>query len=149
VASANLPLRITEESVNDRIYFLSNFRASAQGSPAAYIRALESLAQGDRDKTKEYLTLALDQKPANNLAGQLLVGLYFANHKYDSVAALFERMGIDTFRTAPESLAQISISLWQAGKATQARQVIQTARSLFPRDPVIASTEKSLQRLLH
>ena len=147
VASSNLPFRITEEPGNDRLYFLSNFRVSAKGGVASYIRALESLAQQDREKASEYMTQAIDQNPANTSASQMLVGLYFTSHRYGNVTALYEKMGLGAFRSAPETLAQISVSFWQSGKATQAREVIQTARSLFPHDPLIEATEKSLQRV--
>jgi hypothetical protein len=56
-------------------------------------------------------------------------------------------MGIGSFRSAPETLAQISVSFWQAGKAAQARQVIQTAKSLFPQDALIQATERSIARV--
>jgi len=77
----------------------------------------------------------------------LLVGLYFNSHKYDRVTALYEKMGLNAFRSAPETLAQISVSFWQAGKAAAARDVIRTARSLYPQDPLLNATEKSLQRM--
>jgi len=147
LASVNVPFRLIQEPGNDRLFFLSNFRVSAKGGVAAYIRALESMAQQDREKASEYMTQAIDQNPSNNFASQMLVGLYFNSHKYDRVTALYEKMGIGAFRSAPETLAQISISFWQAGKAAQARQVIQTARSLFPQDAVIQATEKSLERV--
>jgi tetratricopeptide (TPR) repeat protein len=147
VASVNVPFRLTETSSNDRLYFLSNFRVSAKGGVAAYIRALESMAQKDREKASEYMTQAVDANPANQYADQLLVGLYFNSHKYDRVTALYEKMGLGAFRSAPETLAQISVSFWQAGKAAEARQVMQTARSLYPQDPLLNATEKSLQRM--
>ncbi|HKX00256.1 MAG TPA: GWxTD domain-containing protein [Bryobacteraceae bacterium] len=147
LASANVPFRLVEEPANERLFFLSNFRASETGGVSAYIRALESLALKDREKASEFLASAVDQNPANTYAGQMLVGLYFSSHKYDRVTALYEKMGLNAFRSAPEALAQIGVSLWQAGKAAQARQVIETARSLFPRDALIESTEKSFERL--
>jgi hypothetical protein len=70
-----------------------------------------------------------------------------SSRKYDLVTALYEKMGSAAFRSAPESLAQISVSFWQAGKTAQARQVIQMARSPFPQHPLLAATEKSLQRV--
>ena len=146
-ASVNVPFHVFEEAGNDRLYFLSNFRVSAKGGVAAYIRALESMAQKDREKASEYMTLAVDQNPANQYADQLLVGLYFNSHKYDRVTALYEKMGLNAFRSAPETLAQISVSFWQAGKAAQAREVIQTARSLYPQDRLLTATEKSMQRV--
>jgi len=146
-ASVNVPFHVFEEAGNDRLFFLSNFRMSAKGGVAAYIRALESIAQKDREKASEYMTLAVDQNPANQYADQLLVGLYFNSHKYDRVTALYEKMGLSAFRSAPETLAQISVSFWQAGKAAQAREVIQTARSLYPQDPLLTATEKSMQRV--
>jgi GWxTD domain-containing protein len=146
-ASVNVPFHVFDEAGNERLYFLSNFRASAKGGVAAYIRALESMAQKDREKASEYMTQAVDQNPANQYADQLLVGLYFNSHKYDRVTALYEKMGLNAFRSAPETLAQISVSFWEAGKAAEARQVMQTARSLFPQDPLLSATEKSLQRM--
>jgi GWxTD domain-containing protein len=147
LASVNVPFHLASEPGNDRLFFLSNFRVSAKGGVAAYIRALESLAQQDRDKASEYMTQAIDQNPSNSFASQMLVGLYFNSHKYDRVTALYEKVGMGAFRSAPETLAQISVSFWQSGKAAQARQVIQTARSLFPQDALIQATEKSLERM--
>jgi GWxTD domain-containing protein len=146
-ASVNVPFHVFEEAENDRMYFLSNFRVSAKGGVAAYIRALESMAQKDRDKASEYMAMAVDQNPANQYADQLLIGLYFNSHKYDRVTALYEKMGLGAFRSAPETLAQISVSFWEAGKAAEALQVIQTARSLYPQDPVLNAAEKSMQRV--
>jgi GWxTD domain-containing protein len=146
-ASVNVPFHVFEEAENDRLYFLSNFRVSAKGGVAAYIRALESMAQKDRDRASEYMAMAVDQNPANQYADQLLVGLYFNSHKYDRVTALYEKMGLVAFRSAPETLAQISVSFWEAGKPAEARQVIQTARSLYPQDPVLTAAEKSMQRV--
>src|SRR5262249_25022226 len=40
-ASINMPFRLFEEADSDAMYFLSNFRASAKGGVAAYVRALE------------------------------------------------------------------------------------------------------------
>jgi len=147
VASANVPFRLTQESGDERLYFLSNFRLLAKSGAAAYIRALESLAQQDWKKASEYVKQALDQNPANNYASQILVGLYFNSHEYGRVTALYEKMGLAAFQSAPETLAQIGVSFWEAGKSAQARQVIQTARSLFPQDPLLEATEKSLQRM--
>jgi len=147
VASANVPFRLVEAGANDRLYFLSNFRALATGGVAAYVRALEWMAEGDRQKASEYLAQALEQNPGNQFAGQMLVGLYFNSHKYESVTALYEKMGMNAFRAAPETLAQISVSFWEAGKAAEARQLMQTARTLYPQDPALSAAEKSFQRL--
>ena len=147
IESVNVPFRLTETPANDRLYFLSNFRAAEKGGVAAYIRALESIAQRDRDKASEYMMQALNENPGNQYAGQMLVGLYFNSHKYDRVTALYEKMGLSAFRSAPETLAQISVSFWQSGKSAQARQVLQTARTLYPQDPLLTATEKSLQRV--
>jgi len=145
LAASNIPFRITDEPASDRLYFLSNFRIAAKGGVAAYVRALESVAQQDREKASEYLAQAIEQNRSNAYAGQMLVGLYFNSRKYDRVTALYERMGLGAFRSAPESLAQISVSFWQAGNAAQARQVVQTARTLFPQDPLIEATERSFR----
>jgi GWxTD domain-containing protein len=145
LAASNVPFRITGEPANDRLYFLSNFRIAAKGGVAAYVRALESVAQQNREKASEYLAQAIEQNQSNAYAGQMLVGLYFNSRKYDCVTALYERMGLGAFRSAPESLAQISVSFWQAGNTAQARQVIQTARTLFPQDPLLEATERSFR----
>ena len=148
LASANVPFRLAETTPNDRLYFLSNFRVSSKAGVAAYVRALESLAQQDREKASAYMTEAVNQNPSNTYASQMLVGLYFNSHKYDRVTALYQKMGIGAFRSAPETLAQISVSFWQAGNAAEARQVLAAARSLYPQDPLLAATEKSLGRAL-
>jgi tetratricopeptide (TPR) repeat protein len=148
LASANVPFRLASEPPNDRLYFLSNFRVASKGGVAAYVRALESLAQQDREKASAYMTEAVNANPSNAYASQMLVGLYFSSHKYDRVTALYQKMGLTAFRSAPETLAQISVSFWQAGNPTQARQVLAAARSLYPQDPLLAATEKSLGRAL-
>jgi len=74
------------------------------------------------------------------------VGLYFNSRKYSSVTALYEKIGIGAFRSAPETLAQISVSFWAAGNATEARQVLETARALFPGNLLLETTEKNIRR---
>src|SRR6185295_969168 len=137
LASATLPFRMSESEPDTQLYFLANARNIAARGVAPYIRALEAISQKDQTAGIAYLRQSLEQNPANTMASQYLVQLYFNGRQFQPVTELYHHLGIDPFKASPETLAQISVSFWQAGKATEAREVLETARSLFPKNPML------------
>ena len=73
LASANQPLRIVAEKNDLPLYFLSGTQALARPGIAAYMRALEAVAQKNDAAATDYFALALSQNPVNTFAGQSLV----------------------------------------------------------------------------
>jgi len=144
VATANLSFKIDENAVDQALYFLDHFRASAQNGVAAYVRALEAVAQKDGEKAAAYLVQALNANPANTFATELLVSQYFRTGKFDRVVELAEKLGMQPFQAAPETLAQLSVSFWQAGRAADARRVLDTGSKLFPKDPLLAAAARNI-----
>ena len=145
LTSANLPVKVEEEQNDAPLYFLANARNITARGVAPYIRALESFAQKDDPSAANYLKQALDQNPANTFAGQYLVQLYFNGRKFAPVTALYKRLGITPFKASPETLAQISLSFWRTGERDQARELLQTAQSYFPKNPVLAETASNMK----
>jgi len=145
IASANVALKIEDEVIHLPLYVLAESRGFARPGVAAYTRALEAIAQKNEPVALEYLRLALDQNPANSFAGQYLVQLYFNHRQFAPIAELYQRLGMDAFKSSPVTLAQISLSFRQAGDAKQARDVIVAAMSYFPDNPVVTATASSLK----
>jgi tetratricopeptide (TPR) repeat protein len=145
LTSANLPIRIEDEQSDAPLYFLANSRNIAARGVAAYIRALESVAEKNDAAATDYLRQALDQNPANTYAGQYLVQLYFNSRKFAPVTELYKRLGITPFKASAETLAQISVSFWQTGDRGQAREVLQAAQDYFPKNPLLAATASNLK----
>jgi tetratricopeptide (TPR) repeat protein len=148
LASVTLPFRISDAEPNTSLYFLANAHNVASRGVAAYIRALESISQKDQAAGIVYLRQSLEQNPANAFASQYLVQLYFSGRQFRPVTELYQHLGIDPFKASAETLAQICVSFWQAGDAAQAREVLETARALFPKNPLLEATEKNLNHKL-
>ncbi|HXI44344.1 MAG TPA: GWxTD domain-containing protein [Bryobacteraceae bacterium] len=146
VATANLSFKIDENAVDQALYFLDHFHASAQSGVAAYVRALEAVAQKDSEKAAAYLVQALNANPSNTFATELLVSQYFRTGKFDRVVELAEKLGMQPFQAAPETLAQLSVSFWQAGRAADARRVLEAGSKLFPKDPLLAAAARNIAR---
>jgi hypothetical protein len=51
---------------------------------------------------------------------------------------------MQSFQAAPETLAQVSVSFWQAGRAADARWVLDTWMKLFPKDPLLAAAARNI-----
>jgi GWxTD domain-containing protein len=148
LASVTLPFRIGDSEPDTSLYFLANARNVASRGVAAYIRALESISQKDQAAGIAYLRQSLEQNPANAFASQYLIQLYFSRRQFQPVTELYQHLGIDPFKASAETLAQISVSFWQAGDAARAREVLETARALFPKNPLLEATEKNLNHKL-
>ncbi len=144
LASVNVPFKLAEAATELPVYFLGDSRVSSQPAAAAYVRALEALALKDSKRASEYLRRSLDRNSRNAYASQLLAQLYFGQREFGQVTALYEKLGEVAFASAP-SLAQVSLSYWQTGKRDQARQVLETARSLFPKDPLLLAAAKNME----
>ncbi|HLB90121.1 MAG TPA: hypothetical protein VJK29_20855, partial [Terriglobales bacterium] len=127
---------------------LANAHNVASRGVAAYIRALESISQKEQAAGIAYLRQSLEQNPANAFASQYLVQLYFGGRQFRPVTELYQHLGIDPFKASAETLAQICVSFWQAGDAAQAREVLETARALFPKNPLLEAAEKNLNHKL-
>lgn len=141
LASANQPLRIVAEKNDLPLYFLADTQALARPGIAAYMRALEAMAQKNDAAAADYFSQALSQNPANSFAGQSLVQLYFAERKYAPIADLYRRLGIDAFKSSPVTLAQIALSFRAGGDTAQARSVITAGLGLFPGNTTLAALQ--------
>jgi GWxTD domain-containing protein len=146
VATTNLSFKIDEQAIEQPLYFLDHFRAASQNGVADYVRALEAVAQKDGEKAAAYLVQALNVNPSNTFAAELLVGQYFRSGKFDRVVALEEKLGMKPFQTAPETLAQLSVSFWQAGRVADAQRVLDAGAKLFPKDPLLAAAARNIAR---
>jgi GWxTD domain-containing protein len=139
VASSTAGFRIGEPASPAGLYFLGGSRDAAGPAVAAYLRALESLAHRREDRAAGYLAAALERSPANRPAARLLTRILFDQGKHDQVAGLYRRLGLATFRGAPETLAQAAISLWRSGEAAGARQLLEAAEKDHPKHPLLRS----------
>jgi GWxTD domain-containing protein len=145
VASANMPLRISGDKSELPLYFLSEIQGLARPGVAAYMRALEAISQKNDAAALSYFQQALDQNPGNTFAGQYLVQLYFAQQKYGPIADLYKRLGIDTFKASPVTLAQIALSFRQSGDASQARNVITAGLGFYPGNATLSALQSRAQ----
>ena len=142
IASSNTPLRISPDKGELPLYALSGTQALGRPGLAAYMRALEAIAQKNDPGATEYFRLAFDQNPANVFAGQYLVQLYFTQKKYTPIAELYKKLGIAAFKASPVTLAQIAVSFRQSGDAEQARGVISAGLGFFPGDAMLSALQK-------
>jgi TolA-binding protein len=141
IASTNTPLRISADKAELPLYFLSDSQALGRPGVAAYLRALEDTSQKNDPAATEYFRQAVEQNPANTLAGQWLVQLYFADRKYTPIADLYKRLGVAAFKSSPVTLAQIALSLRQNGDAEQARSVLAVGLGLFPGNATLSAMQ--------
>ncbi|MBZ5724762.1 MAG: GWxTD domain-containing protein [Acidobacteriia bacterium] len=146
LASATVPVKVTEEDAPTALYFLGNARQIANPAVADYLRALEALAQKDDQQAALYLRQALDHNPANTFAGDQLVHLYFNNRQYGPVGEIYRRFGVTPFKSSAETMAQITVSLWQSGDAATAKEVLRAAQEYFPQDPLVLAAARSIER---
>jgi GWxTD domain-containing protein len=144
-ASTNTGLHLVANAAESALYFDPNTRKLAQQGVASYIRALAALGQKDQAAATAYLRQAVDQNPANLFADTHLVDLYFRLKQYADVARLYDRLGIAPFESSAESLAQISVSLWNQGDQNRAREVLQSARNNFPTNPLVDAVAKTVR----
>ena len=91
----------------------------------------------ERANTVEKLTRSEAARESDRLRSVLL----------DSVTHEF-RTPLTAIKASAETLAQISVSFWQAGDAAHAREVLETARALFPKNSLLEATEKNLNHKL-
>jgi hypothetical protein len=144
-ASTNVAMRLDSAEVDATLYFEPNTRRMNQPGVAAYIRALCALTQGETELATTYLRQSVDQNPSNALAASQLMRTYFTAKRYGDVAAMYNKLGEKPFEGSVESLAQLSLSLWNAGQREGARSVLADAREAFPADPLVAAVAKTVQ----
>jgi tetratricopeptide (TPR) repeat protein len=144
LASSNTGFHLVANAPAPTLYFDPNARKLAQPAMAAYIRALAALAHGEPAAAKVYLRQAVDQNPKNVFADTHLIDLYYRGRQFDEVTRLYDRLGMAPFEGSAESMAQISLSLWNLGQQGRAREVLQSARATFPGDPLVAALAKTV-----
>ncbi len=146
LASANLPLTLATDRPAPLFYLSSNSRNLARPGVVSYIRGLEAMAQKDEPAAAGYLRQALDQNPANSFAGDYLVQVWFRQRNFGGVAELYRKLGLTAFRSSPQVLAEIGLSIFETGEKAEARKVLTTARSYFPDDPALANASKAVDK---
>lgn len=144
--SKNIPLRIDDAGAEPQLFLAANSNHIAGKGVAPYIRALEAIAQKDEPASIEYLQQVLRENPANSFGAQSLVQLYFNRHEFGPIAELYSRLGIDPFKSSPESLVQISLSFRNTGNPGQARDVIEAAKGYFPNNSLLVAAETTLRK---
>lgn len=145
LASVNVAMRLDAAATDAAMYFDPKARQMIQPGVAAYIRALCALSQGEGDLATNYLRQSVDQNPGNALAAAQLIRSYFGAKRYADVAAIYNKLGEKPFEGSVESMAQLSLSLWNAGQQQGARTVLSDARAAFPEDPLVAAVAKTVR----
>jgi len=140
LASGGTQFRIGEVVTDPPLYFVANGRQSSSPAVASYIRGLESLAQKNEAAATAFLNEALDLNPTNVYAGDYLMRLYFSQKSFTEITRLYDRFGIETFKSSPDTLARICLSFWQTGQKDRAKDLLATAHEYFPDNPTIKST---------
>lgn len=145
LASVNVALRLDAAAANASLYFDPNTRKMNQPGVAAYIRALCALSLGEPDIATSYLRQSVDQNPANETAAWQLIRSYVDAKRYADVAAMYSKLGEKPFEGSVESLAQLALSLWNAGQREGARTVLSDARQTYGEDPLVTAVAKTVR----
>ncbi len=145
LASVNVALRLDSTASEAALFFDPNTRQMNQPGVAAYIRALCALSLEEPDLATSYLRQSVDQNPANETAAWQLTRAYFETKRYADVVAMYNQLGEKPFEGSVESLAQLSLSLWNVGRHEDARSVLSDARQTFGDDPLVAAVAKTVQ----
>ena len=145
LTSTNVALRVDSSAVDEALYFDPNTKKMNEPGVAAYIRALCAMSLGDADRAVALLRQAVEQNPANSLASVQLVRSYFKAKRYADVIAMYNKFGEKPFEGSVESLAQLSLSLWNAGQREGARSVLSDAKLAYPQDPLVAAVAKTVR----
>ena len=145
MASVNVAMRIDSAAPDAVLYFDPNTRKMSLPGVAAYIRSLAAETLGEHDAAVAYLRQAVDQNPANTMAASQLVRTYFEAKRYGDVAAMYRKLGEKPFEASVESLAQLSLSLWNTGAPEGARSVLADARQAFGEDPLVAAVARTVR----
>ncbi|HWE53479.1 MAG TPA: GWxTD domain-containing protein [Bryobacteraceae bacterium] len=144
LASSSMPIRLVDSTVSPALFFLNSARTTAAPAGASYIRALEAIASKDQPNAMRYMKQALDLDIANASAARYLVQNYFETKDYPAIDAIYKKAGIKPFEGSAESLAQISLSFARTGDRKQAKDILDTARALFPENAVLVATAKAV-----
>jgi GWxTD domain-containing protein len=144
LASANTGFHIVPAVTEAVLYFDPNTRKLAQPGVAAYVRALAALAQKDQAGAITYLRQSVDLNPSNVFADAQAVELYYRLRQFSEITKLYDKLGITPFETSAESLAQISLSLWNVGQQDRARDVLKSAQASFPGNPLVGALAKTV-----
>lgn len=142
LASSTTTFRIAEGAEQAQLFFLSHSRAASSPALASYLRGLEWLSRKDDERAAESMRSALQANPSDELAARILVRLYFSRLRYADVSSLYSRLGLTPFKSAPESMAQVALSLWHTGDSQAASQVLLKAEASFPKNELLAAVRR-------
>lgn len=145
LASSGATFRIAEGVSQPGVFFLSHSKAASSPAVAAYLRGLEWLSQRDEERAAESMRTALEANPSNGFAGRIVVRLDFDRLRYADVCSLYARLGLAPFRSAPETMAQVALSLWHTGDARNAQQVLAAAEASFPNNQLLATAARQIK----
>jgi GWxTD domain-containing protein len=145
LAASNGLFHLVPEAPEAALYFDPNTLTLGQPGVAAYIRALDALAQKETASATAYLRQAVDQVPTNLFADIQLVDLYYRSRNFAEIARLYDKLGMRPFEKSAESLAEISHSFWSVGQAERAREILKYAQEAFPGNPLVAALAKTVR----
>jgi len=145
LASSNTGFHLVANAGESALYFDANTKQLAQPGVAAYVRALAAMVFKDQVAATAYLRQAVDQNPGNIFADANLVDLYYRLRQYSEISRLYDKLGMTPFEGSAESMAQISLSLWNVGQQARAREVLKSAQVSFPGNPLVTALAKTVQ----
>src|SRR5579871_339286 len=144
LGSSNVGFHIVADPADAALYFDPNTAKLSQPGVAAYIRALDALAQKQESAAAVYLRQSVEQNPGNIFSDTQIVELYYRLRQYSEIARVYDKVGMAPFEGSAESLAQISMSLWNVGQQDRARDVLKTAQASFPGNPLVGALAKTV-----
>jgi tetratricopeptide (TPR) repeat protein len=142
VASTNQRLHIVSGVPEATLYFLADPQSLETPGLVEYMRGLSAMAQDQHASAQNYFERSLKKNPANRFGKQFLVRAYYRQRKYKAIGDLYRSGSLKDFDASPEVLAEIAISLWDAGNPDEGRTVLKSARGLFPEDAFLAAADK-------
>jgi len=145
LASSNTGFHLVPAAADSTLYFDPNTQKLSQPGVAAYVRALAAIVLKDQPAAVTYLRQAVDQNPGNVFADANLVDLYYRLRQYAEITRLYDKLGMMPFESSAESLAQISLSLWNQGQQDRARDVLKSAQATFPENPLVTALAKTVR----
>ncbi len=146
LASSLVPVKLELTAAAPRLFFLENFRSvAANAGLSSYFRGLEAMALKQTGAAAAYLQSSLEADPANPVASRALIQLFFNSREFGRITALYKRLGMPPFESAPESLAQVALSFWSVGDSDTAHRVLESARSRFPQNSLLPAVAKRME----
>ena len=146
VAASAVSVRFGQTTDIPPLYVFDSSRGTGSPAGSAYIRALEAISSKDQAAALRYMQQTVALNPGNVFASQFLVESWFEAKQYGPIAAFYRKVGSKPFESSAEALGQISLSLARSGDSPEARNVLTTARGLFPNNPVLLAVSEAVQK---